>query len=140
MSRPKRPDHAVTVDIEVAFHQCDPLAVAWHGRYFEFFEAARMKLMASVGLDVPQIRDLGHRMYVTEVKCRYMVPLSFGETARVTAWFGEVAPLIRVSYDILHVERGAWAARATTKLATTDALGNLLPSTPDALLQRLPTL
>ena len=140
MSRLKRPDHAVTVDVEVAFHQCDPLGVAWHGRYFEFLEAARMKLMASAGLDVPEIRDLGYRMFVTDVKCRYMVPMSFGETARVTAWFGQVAPLIRVSYDIRHVERDAWSARATTRLATTDALGNLLPSTPDALLDRLPRL
>jgi len=138
VSRPKRPDHAVSVDIKVAFHQCDPLGVLWHGRYFELFEAARMELMASRGLDVPELVALDVRMYVTEVRCRYMTPLSFGDTARVTAWFGEVTPLIRVSYDISHVERGAWSARATTMLATTDAAGTLLTRTPDAILDRLP--
>ena len=138
MSWPKRPDHAVSLDIKVAFHQCDPLGVVWHGRYFEFFEAARMELMASCGLDIPEIRALGLRIYVTEVRCRYMTPLSFGDTARVTAWFGEVTPLIRVSYDIRHVERGSWSSRATTMLATTDAAGTLLTRTPDAILDRLP--
>ena len=138
MSRPQRPDHAVSLDIKVAFHQCDPLGVLWHGRYFELFEAARMELMASCGLDVPALVALDVRMYVTEVRCRYMTPLSFGDTARVSAWFGEVTPLIRVSYDIHHVERDAWSSRATTMLATTDAAGTLFTRTPDAILDRLP--
>lgn len=141
MSRPQRPAHAVTVDVAVAFHQCDPLGVVWHGRYFEYFEAARTRLLASVGLDVPQIRALGLRMYVTEVRCRYMAPLAYGDTARVTAWFGEREPLIRVSYDIHLVGRpgrDAWCARATTMLATTDEAGHLLPRTPDAILDLLP--
>src|SRR4030095_13746916 len=100
VTRLKRPDHAVSVDIAVAFHQCDPLGVVWHGRYFEYFEAARCALLASVGLDVPQIFELGFRMYVTEARCRYMVALAYGDTARVTAWFGPHTPLLRVAYDI----------------------------------------
>ncbi len=139
MTRPERPDHAITVEARVAFHQCDPLAVAWHGRYFEWYEVARTALFGSVDLDVPEIRALGFRMYVTEVQCRYMVPLSYGDTAHVTAWFGEVSPLIRVCYDVYNAESEKWSARATTVLATTDAAGVLLPKTPEAILQRLPS-
>ncbi|MCB9897779.1 MAG: acyl-CoA thioesterase [Planctomycetes bacterium] len=135
---PKRPEHAVQLEIPVGFHQCDPLGVLWHGRYFELFEYARGALMKSVGLDVPVIREMGYRMYVTEVRCRYMAPLSFGDVAKVTAWFGEPAPLLRVSYDVHEPTRGTWCARATTMLATTDAHGALLPRTPDDMLARLP--
>lgn len=138
MSRPNRPEHAITHDVKVGFHHCDPLGVAWHGRYFEWLEVARAELMASVELDVPQIRELGHRMYITDARCRYMTPLTLGEEARVTAWFGEVSPLIRVSYDIYNLATERWCARATTVLATTDAAGALLPTTPDAILERLP--
>jgi len=134
----KRPDHAVTVEIPIAFHQCDPLAVAWHGRYFEYFETARSALLASVGLDVPEIRALGYRMYITEARCRYMAPLTFGDTVRVTAWFGDVTPLIRVLYDVHNAANDVWSSRAATVLATTDARGRLLESTPDAILERLP--
>jgi acyl-CoA thioester hydrolase len=128
----------VWVDIPVAFHQCDPLGVVWHGRYFEYFEAARMALMTSVGLDVQQIRALGFRMYVTEVRCRYMVPLAYGDVARVTAWFGAPTPLLRVVLDVYDAAGSRWCARAVTVLATTDAAGVLIPRTPDAILERLP--
>jgi len=139
MSRPKRPDHAVTTDHPIGLHHCDLLGVAWHGRYFEWLELARTALFASRDLDVPQIRALGHRMYVVETNCRYMVPLSYGETARITAWFTQVAPLIRVAYDIYNPATDRWSARALTVLATTALDGSLLPTTPDALLARLPS-
>lgn len=138
MSRPKRPDHAVTVESKVAFHQCDPLGVAWHGRYLEWFELARTELFASVGLEVHEIRGLGHRMYVVDLKLRYMAPLAYADPLAVTAWFGAVAPLIRVNYDIYNSRTQRWSARGTTVLAVTDAAGELLPSTPDAILERLP--
>ena len=64
----------------------------------------------------------------------------FGEpdTARITAWFTQVAPLIRVAYDIYNPATDRWSARALTVLATTALDGSLLPTTPDALLARLP--
>jgi acyl-CoA thioester hydrolase len=138
MSRPSRPDHAVSVELPVAFHHCDPLAVMWHGRYFEYLEAARMALMASVGLDVPQVRALGFRMYVTEVRCRYMAPLGYGDVARVTAWFSAVTPLIRVACDVTRAPEAQWCARAVTQLATTNKRGQLITRTPDVILARLP--
>jgi acyl-CoA thioester hydrolase len=138
MSRLQRPEHAVTTDHVVGLHHCDLLGVAWHGRYFEWLEMARTVLFQSRDLDVPQIRALGHRMYVVEANCRYMAPLMYGETARITAWFAEVTPLIRVAYDLYNPADDRWSARAFTVLATTSLDGSLLPTTPDALLARLP--
>lgn len=138
MSRPKRPDHAITVETKVAFHQCDPLGVVWHGRYFEWLELARTELFASVNLEVDQIRALGHRMYVVDVKCRYMAPLAYIDSVAISAWFGVGTPLIRVNYDIYNSKTNRWSARASTVLATTDAAGQLLSRTPDAILERLP--
>jgi acyl-CoA thioester hydrolase len=138
VSRPQRPAHAVSVQVSVAFHQCDPLGVVWHGRYFEYLELARTALFRSAGLDVPQLAALGFRMYVTEAQCRYMAPLAYGDGARVTAWFSALTPLLRVAYDVYDEADARWCARATTVLATTDAAGVLLPRTPDAILDRLP--
>ncbi len=138
MTRRKRPDHAIDHVTEVPLHLCDPLGVVWHGRYFEWLEVAREKLFAKHDLEVHQIRALGHRMYITEATCRYMRPLVYGDRVRITAWFPEVEPLIRVAYDIYHDESGRWSGRARTLLATTDVEGRLLARTPDALLERLP--
>ena len=138
MTRHKRPEHTVEISTLVAFHQCDPLGIAWHGRYFEWLEEARTALFASFNLDVPEIAELGHRMFVVEAKCRYMVPFSYGERVNVRAWFIAAEPLIRVGYDLYNEASGRWSARAMTLLATTDHAGELLPKTPDAVLERLP--
>jgi len=135
----KRPDHAVTIDQRIGLHHCDPLGVAWHGRYFEWFEVARTELFASIDLDVPQIRSLGYRMFIVDAHCRYMAPLAYGETARITAWFVATEPLIRVAYEIHDPATNRWCARATTVLATTAGDGSLLPTTPPELLSRLPS-
>lgn len=137
MTQRRRPSHAVTTTVQIGLHHCDPLAVAWHGRYFEWLEMARTALFCSIDLDVPVIRALGHRMYVVDARCRYMSPLVYGDTATIIAWFTAVAPLIRVAYDIYN-PAGRWAARAVTVLATTAADGTLLATTPDALLAKLP--
>ncbi len=139
MTTIQRPDHAIEIERKVSFHHCDPLGVAWHGRYFEWFEEARSELFEAVDLGVEQIRGLGHRMYIVDAKCRYMAPMSFGDSMRITTWFSDVQPLIRVGYDVYNLESKRWAARATTVLATTDITGELLPKTPDAILDRLPS-
>ena len=138
MSLKRRPDHAITHDVPIGLHHCDPLSVAWHGRYFEWLEMARTRLFASRDLDVPQIRELGYKMYIVDAHCRYMAPLVYGDTARITAWYSATTPLIRVAYDIHHGTTGRWCARATTVLATTAPDGSLLAETPSILAERLP--
>ena len=138
MTTRKRPEHAITIEQRIGLHHCDPLGVAWHGRYFEWFEMARTALFASRDLDVPQIRALGYRMYIVDAQCRYMAPLGYGDAARITAWYAATQPLIRVAYDVHHDGTGRWCARATTVLATTGGDGALLPETPADVLERLP--
>jgi acyl-CoA thioester hydrolase len=131
------PAHAVRVEVTVPFSHCDPLQVVWHGRYFEYFEAARMVLLRSVALDVEPIAAMGYRMYITEVRCRYVSPLRYGHVAAVQAWFTAARPLIRIAYRIDNKTTGRACARAHTLLATTygDAL---LPQTPDGIFSLLP--
>jgi acyl-CoA thioester hydrolase len=138
VSTPKRPAHAVEHHVRIAFHHCDPLGIAWHGRYFEWLDEARAALFASVGLDVGKVRSLGHRMYVVEARCRYMAPLRHADEVRITSWFAAVQPLIRVGFDLYNSTSKRWSARATTVLAVTDGDGELLPRPPDAFIQRLP--
>ena len=122
----------------MAFQQCDPLGVAWHGRYFEWFEQARTELFRSVDLAVPAIQSLGFKMFIVEANCRYMAPLIYDQQLACTAWFTAGSPLIRVAYEIHNLDTERWSARAYTVLATTDHQGNLLGTTPDGLLERLP--
>jgi acyl-CoA thioester hydrolase len=134
-----RPSHAVSVSLEIPFHDCDPLFVAWHGRYFEYMEAGRQRLLAACSLDVPDLVNMGLRLFVTDARCRYMHPLTYGDRVTVTAWFADVlAPLIKVVYDVFNDTRGRRSARAHTLLAVTDAEGSLLTELPAEVRARLP--
>lgn len=133
----KDKSRAVRVRVTVPFHDCDPLSVVWHGRYLEYFELARTELFVAHEIDVPQIRDLGFRMYVADVGCRYMFPLTYGEEVEVTARAVAWKPMLRIVYGVHNLTRDRRSARGFTALATTDIHGALLPETPDAILQRL---
>jgi len=126
-----------TTRFYVPFHHCDPLNVVWHGRYLEYFEVARQKLLEQLELDVPRIRDMGFRMYITEARCRYMFPLHYGDAFEVTARIVEARPLLRIAYEVKNLTHGRKSARASTTLATTDAQGKLFPETPDAIVSRI---
>ncbi len=132
------PPHAVSVDVDVPFSHCDPLHVVWHGRYFEYFEAARTKLLRSIDLDAPQLAELGFRMYMIDARIRYMSPLHYGDVARCTTWFSDVKPHIRMAYLIDNLTRKARSARGYTVIATTNDAGELITETPHQLIERLP--
>ncbi|MBY0398976.1 acyl-CoA thioesterase [Myxococcota bacterium] len=132
------PAAEVRVSTTIPFHDCDPLGIVWHGRYLEYFELARAELFIGFGLDVPEIRELGYRMVVVDVHCRYTHPLAYGETAEITARLKAVRPLIRVVYNVRNATQGRTSARGHCVLATTDAKGALFYETPDAIYERLP--
>lgn len=128
---------AVSVRLKVPFHDCDPLFVVWHGRYLEYLEVARSALFARHRVDVEDVRALNYRMYVTDVHCRYLHPLSYNHELSVTARFTALTPLIRVAYDVRNLSVNRKSARAVTVMATTDAQGKLLPETPHDLIARI---
>ncbi|TPV96825.1 MAG: acyl-CoA thioesterase [Myxococcales bacterium FL481] len=132
------PDHAIDLDIEVPFHDCDPLFVVWHGRYFQYLQIAHSALLRSHQLDVPDLIALGYRMVVTDTRCRYTFPLTFGDIVRVQAWFTSATPCLRVAYTLRNLTKHRVTARAYTVTATTDRDGNLFAQTPDDIRSRLP--
>ncbi len=133
----ERPAVVTSVRTTVPFHDCDPMGIVWHGRYLEYFELARAKLFVGFELDVPEIRDLGYRMYVVDVRCRYTHPLAYGEVAEITARLKAARPLIRVAYTVRNLSHDRTSARGHCVLATTDASGALFYETPDAIYRRL---
>ena len=126
-----------SIELVVPFHDCDPLQVVWHGRYLKYFELARTELFATHGLDVPDFRELGYRMYVSELRCRYTHPLRYGDRVEVTARPTALRPLIRIAYSVKNLTHKRRSARGLTVLAVTDLEGRLLSETPDAIVERL---
>lgn len=126
-----------SVEFEVPFHDCDPMQIVWHGRYFQYFELARTELFRARQLDIPAVRDLGLRMYVADVRCRFTSPLTYGDRVEVVATAKEASPLIRIAYSVRNLTKKRRSARGYCVLATTDAQGDLLTETPEIIRERL---
>ena len=89
-SRERARASAVSVQIEVPFHDVDSLGIVWHGHYFKYLEMARTALMRGHGLDARDLRELGFGMVMIDCRCRHIAPLRYGDVARVFAWLCDV--------------------------------------------------
>jgi acyl-CoA thioester hydrolase len=135
--REKPPDDCVVVDLEVPFHDVDPLLVAWHGHYYKYFEIARQALQRKHHVDAPDLLALGYHWYVIETRARHVAPLRYAEQFQVKAWFCEKDPRIGVAYEITSKKTGRRVARGTTILVNTKPDGELLMETPREILERI---
>lgn len=135
--RGKPPAGAAVVELEVPFHDVDPLQVVWHGNYYKYFEIARQALQRQHRVDAPDLVGLGYHWYVIETRARHVAPLRYGERFEVRAWFCERDPRIGIAYEITSKTSGRRAARGVTILVTTRPDGEMLLETPREILERI---
>lgn len=74
-----------TIHRRLKFSEVDALAIAWHGRFPQFFEEAHTELMRNIGLDYDSYRK--HNIGAPIVQCHidYFIPLELDELFSVTA-------------------------------------------------------
>lgn len=101
------------VDIRVPFFDLDPAGVAWHGRYFQYFELARCKLLEGVNYSYEDMESSGYLWPVADTEVRYVRPLTLNQEARVTACLREWEMRIVVDYKI-EDENGEVLTKART--------------------------
>lgn len=128
---------AVSIELEVPFHDVDALKIVWHGHYCKYMELARTALVRARGLDMADVIGMGYGLLVVETRIRHVFPLRYGDRFRVTCWCVDLDHRIHVAYEIWNLTHGRRAARGSTKMVTTDAQGNLLYETPHAIASRL---
>jgi len=126
-----------SIEIDVPFFDCDPLGVVWHGHYFKYMDMARTAMLAPLGVDGHELIESGHRMFVSDSRCRHIHPLRYRDRARVTAWLREWEQRLYISYLVTNLTSERQAARAHTVLVVTDAGGRLLFEVPETLRRRL---
>jgi acyl-CoA thioester hydrolase len=137
VTRSERRLRSTSVELEVPFHDCDPLGIVWHGHYYKYLEVARTKMLTPLRLDGEELLETGYRFYVIESRCRHTFPLFYRDRVRVDAWIREYENRLFVSFEVYNVTRDRRAARAHTIMAVTDADGNLLLATPREIVSRI---
>lgn len=89
-----------TVDVKVPFFDLDPAGVAWHGRYFQYFEVARCALFEQFDYSYDEMEASGCLWPVADATVRYVRPLTLHQDVRVTACLREWEMRLVVDYVI----------------------------------------
>lgn len=109
-----------SVEIRIPFFDLDPAGVAWHGRYFQYFELARCELLEGVNYSYEEMANSGYLWPVADASVRYTRPLTLNKTVRVTACLREWE--MRLVFDyMIEDEAGVVYTKARTVQVPVDA-------------------
>lgn len=134
-SSPKQLSGEVT--LRVPFPDADPAGVVWHGRYFDYFDAARCDLLAKIDYGYRAMAASGIVWPVVETKVRYVRAISFDDVVRVTATLVEWEYRLKIAYEI-HDQAGRRCSTGYTIQVGVDASsGELCFEVPEFLRERI---
>ena len=126
-----------TVRVRVPFFDLDPAGVAWHGRYFQYFELARCELLELVGYSYEEMMGSGILWPIADTSVRYLQPLVLNQDVLVTAYLREWEMRIVIDYRV-EDEAGTLFTRASTTQVPVDADSlDLLLGSPDFFVENV---
>lgn len=126
------------VELEIPFQDLDPMNIAWHGNYFRYFEAARVKLLRLIGYDYPAMEASGYSWPLIEAHVRFVQALRYGQLIRVQAGLMEWENRLKLDYLVSDPGSGRkFTTGYTIQCAIEAKSGELQLVSPPALLQRL---
>lgn len=137
-ARDAGPALAIEIELEPAFHDCDPMCVVWHGNYFKYLEIARCALLRRYDYDYPQMSASGYLFPVVDARVKYIRPLRFAQPLRVAARIVEWENRLKIDYQIRDAASGEVLTRAhTIQVAVLAASNEMQYVCPPVLWERL---
>lgn len=126
------------IEVEVRFHDCDPMGVTWHGHYLGFLESARSELLNGIGYNFRQMTASGYTWPVVDLRVKYVKTTTFGQRLVVRAALEEYENRLKIAYTITDSASGDVVTKAsTTQVAVDQARGELCFVSPRILLDKV---
>jgi acyl-CoA thioester hydrolase len=126
------------VEVEVMFHDSDPMGVTWHGNYFRYLESARSALLDKIGYNYKEMAESGYLWPVVEAHIKYLKPTRFGQRLAVEATLEEYENRLKIAYVITDRRSGERVTVAgTTQVAVDKERGEMFFESPRILLDKV---
>ena len=126
------------VDIEIPFHDCDPMNVVWHGNYPRYFEVARCQLLRLFNYDYLDMQASGYMWPIVDMRLKYVGSAKFTQMITVTAALVEYENRIKINYLITDKKTGAKLTKGYTIQAAVSMDSNELQfESPAILIEKL---
>ena len=129
------------VIIRAQFYDLDPMQVVWHGNYARYLEQARCALLDGIGYNYPEMAASGYVFPIVDLQVKYVRPIRFGQTIKVTATLAEYENRIRIDYRIHDEAGGDLLTKArTVQLAVREEGAELCFECPTAFTDKVRAL
>ena len=126
------------IELEVPFHDCDPMGVTWHGCYVAYLEAARSALLNHIGYNVRQMTASGYSWPIVDLKMKYVKTTTFGQRLIVCAELEEYENRLKIAYTIADRASGEIVTKATTiQVAVEHSRAEMLFVSPQVFLDKV---
>ncbi|HUQ53141.1 MAG TPA: thioesterase family protein [Gammaproteobacteria bacterium] len=126
------------IELEVPFHDCDPMGVTWHGCYVAYLELARSALLNRIGYNFRQMTASGFAWPVVDLKVKYVKTTTFGQRLVVSAALEEYENRLKIAYTIADRQSGDIVTKAsTTQVAVDQARGEMCFVSPQTFIDKV---
>ena len=126
------------VDIEIPFHDCDPMNVVWHGNYPRYFEVARCQLLRIFNYDYQDMQASGYMWPIVDMRPKYVGSAKVTQMITVTAALVEYENRIKINYLITDKKTGEKLTKGYTIQAAVSMESNELQfESPAILIEKL---
>jgi len=95
----------------IEFFHLDPLNVAWHGNYINFFEIGRRELLKKINYDYDDMKASGYAFPVIEVYAKYIKPLKYKDRISIKAILIEYEHRLKIQFEIRNIETNELATK-----------------------------
>lgn len=113
-------------EVRVRYCETDRMAVAHHGSYVAWFEAARTEWMRRRGKSYREMEDEGNLLQVVDLVCRYHRPVDYDDVVQIAVRAGEVKRVaVTLEYECRRAQDGEVCATGSTRLACVGRDGRL---------------
>lgn len=125
-------------EVEVPFHDLDPMGVVWHGYYVKYLELARCKLLDKIQYNYPEMVQSGYSWPVIDLRLRYPQPARFQQVLKIRARLIEWENRLKIEYLIVDAKTGKRISRGyTVQVAVDMSSGEMCLESPACLLDKI---
>jgi acyl-CoA thioester hydrolase len=98
---------AYEIDLQIPFHDLDPMHIVWHGNYLKYFDQARFALFRNSGFDLYEYyQKTGTLFPITRTSTKHIIPLVYGDRIACRATVAEAGVKIAIDFVIRRLESG----------------------------------
>lgn len=124
--------------VTVAFQDCDPMQVVWHGNYYRYLEEARRNLLEKIGFPYEEMERQGLAFPIVDTRMKFVSPAQHAHKLEVTVTLTEWENRLRMDFVVLNHTTGKVCVKAHTIQCAVDLNSQeMLYASPQCLLDKV---